>query len=141
MIDRINWYLPDGGDAGLGAIEGTIRVDPSMWFFAAHFYQDPVWPGSLGLESFLQLLKLLAFKRWGPPEPGWVWQTVALNKPHEWIYRGQVIPSDTEVTVQAQITRWDDQNRQLWANGFLRVDGRIIYEMKEFSLELVSIVS
>jgi 3-hydroxymyristoyl/3-hydroxydecanoyl-(acyl carrier protein) dehydratase len=35
---------------------GRIAVDPSFWFFKAHFFQDPVWPGSLGLESFLQLV-------------------------------------------------------------------------------------
>ena len=46
---------------------GTIAVDPEFWFFKAHFYQDPVWPGSLGLESFLQLLKYAAWQRWGEP--------------------------------------------------------------------------
>ncbi len=44
---------------------GSKRVDPEEWFFKAHFYQDPVCPGSLGLESFLQLLKVVAVKRWG----------------------------------------------------------------------------
>jgi 3-hydroxymyristoyl/3-hydroxydecanoyl-(acyl carrier protein) dehydratase len=134
MVDRISWYSPDGGEAGLGAIEGTIQVDPSMWFFAAHFYQDPVWPGSLGLESFLQLLKLLAFKRWGTPAGGKNWQTNGLNQKHEWVYRGQVVPRDSQVTVQAQVTRLDDESKTFWAKGFLKVDGRIIYEMKEFSL-------
>jgi 3-hydroxymyristoyl/3-hydroxydecanoyl-(acyl carrier protein) dehydratase len=57
MVDRVVAYIPDGGAKGLGLVVGSIDVDPEFWFFKAHFYQDPVWPGSLGLESFLQLLK------------------------------------------------------------------------------------
>jgi 3-hydroxymyristoyl/3-hydroxydecanoyl-(acyl carrier protein) dehydratase len=65
MIDRVEEYHPTGGPHGLGFIKGTKTVDPTEWFFAAHFYQDPVCPGSLGLESFQQLLKVVAWKRWG----------------------------------------------------------------------------
>ena len=90
MVDAIDCYVPDGGPHGLGFVRGTKPVDPGEWFFKAHFYQDPVWPGSLGLESFLQLLKYAAWKRWGDPPPGG-WQSVALNRPHGWTYRGQVI--------------------------------------------------
>ncbi len=36
---------------------GTTRVDPAAWFFQAHFLDDPVWPGSLGLESLLATLE------------------------------------------------------------------------------------
>ncbi len=94
MVDRIDAFVPDGGPHGLGLVVGTIAVDPDAWFFKAHFYQDPVWPGSLGLESFLQLLKFAAWKRWGDgPVNGW--QTVALNRPHSWVYRGQVAADAT----------------------------------------------
>ena len=78
MVDRIDAYVPDGGSKGLGLVVGRIAVDPAFWFFQAHFYQDPVWPGSLGLESFLQLLKYAAWKRWGDPGPAG-WQTVGLG--------------------------------------------------------------
>ena len=60
MVDRIESYSPAGGSKGLGLVVGKVAVDPGFWFFKAHFYQDPVWPGSLGLESFLQLLKFAA---------------------------------------------------------------------------------
>ena len=54
-----------------------------------NFYQDPVWPGSLGLESFLQLLKYAAWRRWGdPPAGGW---QLSLGRAHSWTYRGQVL--------------------------------------------------
>jgi 3-hydroxymyristoyl/3-hydroxydecanoyl-(acyl carrier protein) dehydratase len=134
MVDQITAYLPDGGAKGLGLVVGKIAVDPEFWFFKAHFFQDPVWPGSLGLESFLQLLKYVAWKRWGTaPTPGW--QTVALNRPHSWSYRGQVLPSDEAVTVLLEVTAADDQAHSLTANGFLTVDGRVIYQMTDFTLD------
>ncbi|MBY0456504.1 MAG: hypothetical protein K2V38_04145, partial [Gemmataceae bacterium] len=133
MVDRITAYVPAGGRKGLGLVVGSIAVDPGFWFFQAHFYQDPVWPGSLGLESFLQLLKYAAWKRWGAPATAW--QTVNLNAPHSWVYRGQVLPTDEEVTVVLEIVSADDHNRRLSANGFLTVDGRVIYQMTDFTLQ------
>ncbi|MBA4189910.1 MAG: type I polyketide synthase [Planctomycetaceae bacterium] len=134
MVDRIDAFLPKGGAAGLGLIVGKIAVDPEFWFFKAHFYQDPVWPGSLGVESFLQLLKYVAWQRWrcAPPDG---YQTVAINKPHSWVYRGQVLPTDKEVTVVLEVTAADDDAQRLTANGFLIVDERVIYQMTDFTLE------
>ncbi|MBI5209964.1 MAG: type I polyketide synthase [Elusimicrobia bacterium] len=133
MFDAVDLFVPEGGPHGLGFIRGVKRVDPSEWFFKAHFHQDPVCPGSLGLESFLQLLKLAARERWRAPE-GARFTAMALGRPHEWVYRGQVIPANKLVTVEAVITRSDDAARLIVADGFLRVDGLLIYQMKDFSL-------
>jgi 3-hydroxymyristoyl/3-hydroxydecanoyl-(acyl carrier protein) dehydratase len=129
MIDRVELIVPDGGAHGLGFIEGMKRVDPGEWFFKAHFYQDPVWPGSLGLEALLQLLKVAAHRRW----PGQRFEAMR-GGPHHWTYRGQVIPSSRRVTVQAEITGVSDEGRTLTADGFLLVDGLVIYQMRGFSL-------
>jgi 3-hydroxymyristoyl/3-hydroxydecanoyl-(acyl carrier protein) dehydratase len=134
MVDAIDAYIPDGGSKGLGLCVGSIAVNPEFWFFKAHFYQDPVWPGSLGLESFLQLLKYVARRKWGKaPSAGW--RTVSEGTPHQWTYRGQVVPWDQRVTVVCEVVREDQSARKLWANGFLLVDGRIIYQMTDFTLE------
>ncbi|MFO0799091.1 MAG: beta-ketoacyl synthase N-terminal-like domain-containing protein [Gemmataceae bacterium] len=133
MVDRIESYLAAGGAKGLGLVVGRIAVDPGFWFFQAHFYQDPVWPGSLGLESFLQLLKYAAWRRWGdPPAGGW---HLSLGRTHSWTYRGQVLPTDREVTVLLEVMAADDAACRLTANGFLTVDGRVIYQMTDFNLE------
>ena len=133
LLDRVTCWIPDGGPKGLGYVRATRRVVPDEWFFKAHFHQDPVVPGSLGLESFLQLLKFVAAERWGGSESAH-YETVAMDQPHEWIYRGQVIPTNREVTVEAIVTAVDDQQRLLRADGYLSVDGRVIYGMKEFTL-------
>ena len=138
MLDRIDLYLPEGGPAGLGYIRGSKTVNPEEWFFDAHFYQDPVWPGSLGLEAFLQLLKVAAWERWGNSsgKASIPFDAPALGEAHEWIYRGQVVPSSREVVVEAVITEADEHEKLLRADGFLLVDGLVIYEMKRFTLRM-----
>lgn len=135
MINRISCYLPDGGDAGLGYIEGEMDVDPSAWFFKAHFYQDPVVPGSLGLESMLQCLKVVAADRWDVG-PDTIFETIALQQKHQWSYRGQVVPDNSRVRVEAMITAVNDDYRMLTADGYLHVDGKTIYRMNDFTLKL-----
>jgi 3-hydroxymyristoyl/3-hydroxydecanoyl-(acyl carrier protein) dehydratase len=135
MVDTIDLFVPDGGPHGLGFVRGTKDVDPGEWFFAAHFHQDPVWPGSLGLEAFLQLLEVVAARRWGASAQT-RWQVTAPGVEHAWVYRGQVVPGDRRVTVQAAVTRIEEGTRTLHADGHLLVDGRVIYQMKGFALRL-----
>ncbi len=129
MIGRVELSVPDGGAAGLGFLRGTLPVDPEAWFFRAHFFQDPVIPGSLGLESFLQLLKVAAVERWGPGPFAPV-----LGTKHAWRYRGQVVPRDRLVTVECSVSAADDARRLLTGEGYLSVDGRTIYGMKGFGI-------
>jgi 3-hydroxymyristoyl/3-hydroxydecanoyl-(acyl carrier protein) dehydratase len=140
MIDRVDAFVADGGPHGLGLTVGTTGVDPSAWFFGAHFYQDPVCPGSLGLESLLQLLKVIGFERWGASagDPSRVaFGAVGPGDEHRWLYRGQVVPGDRLVTTRAVVTAADDDRRWLRADGHLEVDGRLIYQMNGFTLQLL----
>jgi 3-hydroxymyristoyl/3-hydroxydecanoyl-(acyl carrier protein) dehydratase len=135
MFDSIPLFIPDGGPAGLGFLRGIKKVDPAEWFFKAHFFQDPVCPGSLGLESFQQLLKAFARQRWGAEcLEGARFTPMVPGERHEWVYRGQVIPRNKVVTVEAVVTEVDDRQKRLKADGFLSVDGLLIYQMKGFSL-------
>ena len=136
MLDEITHFLPQGGSAGLGWIEGVMNVDPEAWFFKAHFYQDPVVPGSLGLESFLQLLKVAAFEHWHLDSNA-QFETTAMNFPHHWEYRGQIIPTQHRVVVQADITAIGETDKTITASGLLAVDGTVIYRMKDFSIRVV----
>ena len=163
MIDRVTAFVPDGGPAGLGFLEGTKQVRPEEWFFKAHFYQDPVMPGSLGLEAALQLVKLAAVRRWRCHTPvadagrlatpvadagrlasepsrvsgGSVAFACGLGK-HRWLYRGQVIPSNRQIVTQVVITAVDEALQELTADGLLSVDGLVIYRMNDFRVRLVS---
>ncbi len=137
MIDRIDAHLPEGGPSGLGYIRGIKKVNPDEWFFKAHFHQDPVCPGSLGLESFLQLIKTVTMKRWPHLAATHRFRMVEGSR-HSWTYRGQIIPKNKTVAVEALITHMrDGRTPAIRADGLLSVDGLPIYKMENFKLALV----
>jgi len=136
MLDTIEQYDPNGGPASLGYIRGAKMVDPEEWFFKAHFYQDPVCPGSLGIESFLQLLKWVAMDRWPDCKENHRFDLMG-NTPHQWTYRGQITPSCQKVEVEAVIKKVEDGTEPaLWADGLLKVDGLYIYKMEDYGIRL-----
>ena len=136
MIDRIDVFQPKGGPHGLGFIRATKAVDPGEWFFKAHFYQDPVCPGSLGLESLYQLLKYMALHHWGNFHH-YQWSLVGGHK-HAWTYRGQILPDNNTVQIEAIVTRIQDEPEPaIFVDGLLSVDGLVIYKMENFSLKLI----
>jgi 3-hydroxymyristoyl/3-hydroxydecanoyl-(acyl carrier protein) dehydratase len=101
--------------------------------------QDPVCPGSLGIESFIQLLKFAALKRWPDLENSHRFALVTASR-HKWIYRGQVIPQNKQVAVDAVITQiQDDPEPYMLADGYLKVDGLHIYKMEHFGIRLVPV--
>jgi len=81
------------------------------------------------------LLKFAAVERWGWQE-GTIISSVALQQKHRWLYRGQVVPTNHQVTITAWITAVDDQQQLLTASGFLAVDGKLIYQMIDFTVRL-----
>jgi 3-hydroxymyristoyl/3-hydroxydecanoyl-(acyl carrier protein) dehydratase len=136
MLDEITAFALDGGPEGLGYVRGIKRVDPAEWFFKAHFYQDPVCPGSLGIESFLQLLKFYAKKRWPDLSADHGFELIT-DESHRWIYRGQIIPGNRMVTIDALIKKVQDSPQPvLLADGWVKVDGLYIYKMESFGLRL-----
>ncbi|MGD9234950.1 MAG: hypothetical protein PVH67_13920, partial [Desulfobacterales bacterium] len=139
MIDRIDAYVPNGGPQGLGYIRGVKKIDPDEWFFKAHFFQDPVCPGSLGIESFLQLIKFAAMNQWPHLKKTHRFEWI-MDEPHSWSYRGQVVPENNIIEVDAVITKMvDTPAPTLYANGFLKVDGLYIYQMENFGLRLIPV--
>ena len=100
---------------------------------------NPVWPGSLGIESFLQLIKFAAIDRWRHLVDSHRFELI-IDEPHSWIYRGQVIPNNKTVEVEAVITKSvDTPVPTICANGFLKVDGLYIYQMENFGFRLIPV--
>jgi hypothetical protein len=57
---------------------------------------------------------------------------------HNWTYRGQIIPDNKTIAVEAQITHITDRPMPvIQADGILSVDGLAIYKMENFKLALV----
>jgi 3-hydroxymyristoyl/3-hydroxydecanoyl-(acyl carrier protein) dehydratase len=137
MIDRITGYWPDGGRAGLGRLRAEKDVDPGAWFFKAHFFQDPVMPGSLGVEAMCQLLQWYLIDRGvGAGLPGPRFEPIALNEQLTWTYRGQIVPTDRLITIELEILEIRDTTA--FATAWLWVDGRRIYRLERFGMRLVA---
>ncbi|WP_309248819.1 beta-ketoacyl synthase N-terminal-like domain-containing protein [Streptomyces sp. MNP-20] len=140
MIDRVTGHWPEGGAAGLGRLVADKTVDPGEWFFRAHFFQDPVQPGSLGLEAMVQLLQfhIIATGLAGHvPEPRF--EALMTGREVAWGYRGQVVPADALVTVEMEITQTGEDERGVYAvaEAWLWVDGRRIYHARELGVRVV----
>ncbi len=140
MLDRITGYWPEDGAAGLGRLRAEKDIDPGAWFFRAHFFQDPVMPGSLGVEAMCQLLQWYLMERGataGLPDPRF--EPIMTGQPLTWKYRGQVLPTDSQVTVELEITAAgrDDRGRYALADGWLWVDGRRIYHVVGLGMRVV----
>ena len=94
------WLSPHGGNHGKGYLYFTYPVDPHAWYFKAHFYQDPVMPGSLGIELVSQALQTSAGAFDLSPT---TWQ-IHSPSPLNWKYRGQITPAADSVGVEIHFT-------------------------------------
>ena len=136
LLDRITGYWPDGGAAGLGRLRAEKDVDPGAWFFKAHFFQDPVMPGSLGIEAMCQLLQWYLSERGVGAGRGARFEPVAIDEPLRWTYRGQVVPTDRLITVELEILEFHDLIA--YARGWLWIDGRRIYRVDRLAARMVA---
>ena len=136
MIDKIDLYIPEGGPNGLGFIRASKQVNPDEWYFKAHFLNDPVIPGSLGIESFLQLLKFVALQRWNHLVDTHRFELITSAK-QTWTYRGQILPENRCIEVEAVITGIDEEPPAIHADGFLKIDGLYIYKVDGLGIKLV----
>ena len=58
MIDRVTSMDTRGGVWGLGLVVAEKDLTPEDWYFACHFKDDPVMPGTLLAEGGVQVLQL-----------------------------------------------------------------------------------
>ncbi len=127
-----------GGKSGLGYVYATSHVDPSDWFFKCHFHQDPVMPGSLGLEAIVQAVQAFAIRaelgrEFTTPRFGHV-----ADQTMVWKYRGQVLNDSREVNVEVHITKIERVGQQIHilADASLWKGELRIYEFKNVAVSI-----
>ncbi|PWV99358.1 acyl transferase domain-containing protein [Paenibacillus cellulosilyticus] len=140
MLDRVTGYWHQGGKHGLGRSRAEKKVDPSDWFFKAHFYQDPVQPGSLGVEAMVQLLQfhmLQAGMDLEMKQPRF--ESLGAGVEIVWKYRGQVTPQKDTIVVDLDVieTGRDERGVYAVAEASLWVDGLQIYYVPRMGMRLV----
>lgn len=140
MLDRIRSYWPQGGKKGLGRIVAEKDVDPNEWFFKAHFYSDPVQPGSLGIEAMIQLLQFWMIHEnlhEGMDSPRF--EPLSMGDALTWKYRGQVVPKNEVIRTELDITevRREDGAVVAVADAWLWVDELRIYQATGLAIRIV----
>jgi len=129
MFDRITRINAEGGAFSRGEVRAELDVNPSLWFFACHFAGDPVMPGCLGLDALWQMTGF--FLGWGG-SPG---HGRALGG--EIKLTGQVTNDVKLVEYGIDIKRVVRSRVALGiAEGFVKVDGKLIYEAKDLRVGL-----
>jgi 3-hydroxymyristoyl/3-hydroxydecanoyl-(acyl carrier protein) dehydratase len=137
QLDFLNTVqiVADGGNKGLGYIYADRKIDEKDWYFKCHFYQDPVMPGSLGVESVMQALEVFALhqdlgKEFTSPGFTQIEDTIV------WKYRGQINPEIDAMAIEVHITRIEKKADRVTIIGDagLWKDRVRIYEIKDIGL-------
>ncbi|MDP2312429.1 MAG: hypothetical protein Q8P41_05950 [Pseudomonadota bacterium] len=136
MLDRVTGYWPEGGKAGLGKWRADKDVDPTEWFFKAHFYMDPVQPGSLGIEAMIQLLQfVMVHQGYGDKFASPRFEPIAIGRELKWKYRGQVVPKNKLIQTEVEITSVEGDT--VTCDAHLWVDGKRIYSAWGLGMRVV----
>ncbi|GIU37412.1 eicosapentaenoate synthase subunit PfaC [Shewanella schlegeliana] len=134
FIDSVE-IVDNGGSEGLGYLYAERTIDPSDWFFQFHFHQDPVMPGSLGVEAIIETMQAYAISKdlgagFTNPKFGQILSNI------KWKYRGQINPLNKQMSMDVSITSVKDDNgkKVITGNASLSKDGLRIYEVFDIAI-------
>ncbi|QYJ96587.1 3-hydroxyacyl-[acyl-carrier-protein] dehydratase FabA [Shewanella alkalitolerans] len=134
FIDSVE-IVDNGGTHGLGYLYAERTIDPSDWFFQFHFHQDPVMPGSLGVEAIIETMQTYAISKdlgagFTNPKFGQILSNI------KWKYRGQINPLNKQMSMDVSITsvKEDAGKLVITGNASLSKDGLRIYEVSDIAI-------
>lgn len=138
LLDRVV-VVEHGGAQGLGYAYAERRVRADDWFFGCHFYQDPVMPGSLGVEAMLEALQVYSLQCGLGADLRSPCFRQAAGHTVTWKYRGQILPETPWMRLEVHVTRVErcsDGAIILTATGNLWRDNLRIYEVHDLALRI-----
>lgn len=136
FLDEVS-VMQKGGRYGNGYLYAARPVDPRDWFYPCHFYQDPVMPGSLGVEAVLEAMRAYALSEglgdglrrphFAPP---------AGDRPMNWRYRGQITPRHKKMELEVHLKGVERSSSGIVLTGdaSVWVDSLRIYEIIDASI-------
>lgn len=141
LLDEIQ-IAPNGGKYGQGYVYAHKIVNPRDWFFRAHFRQDPVMPGSLGVEAMLQALQAYALQTGLGREFRSPRFAHAEGHNTVWKYRGQIVPDNKDMALELHIRKVETAPGRitLHAEASLWKEALRIYEVNSLALSVVQTV-
>ncbi len=137
LIDNLR-IAKDQGEFGKGYVHATKYMKTYDWFFTCHFYQDPVMPGSLGVEAILQAMQTFALqqdlgKNFNSPK-----FVQLANHKTNWKYRGQILLPVKEMHLEVHFKSIETQNNQvvMIADAYLWNGKMRIYHVTDLALAI-----
>jgi PfaB family protein len=128
------WVSKEGGLHQKGYIFVKQQIPSNSWFYQSHFYQDPVMPGSLGVETMAQAI-IQSAPIWGIPEiQRW---RIKPGQKTTWKYRGQITSDVNEIAIDLHIKEIipGAQGWQIISDGNLWKGDVRIYQITDLALE------
>ena len=130
--------IADGGRYGRGYVYAGKETDPQDWFFSCHFHQDPVMPGSLGVEAIIQAVQIYALEQ----DLGRNFTSpcfrLAADHLTVWKYRGQITPADNNMSLEVHIQQivYAEQHCTVVAAASLWKGSLRIYEVQHAAIRI-----
>ena len=108
-----------------------FEVNADSWFFACHFKDDPVMPGSLGLDALCQLLGFyLGWK-------GYKGKGRALGI-GEVKFKGEILPTSGTITYHLDIRKIVNSSIAVGiADGQVSVAGHVVHTAKSMQVGII----
>ncbi|MBS1250205.1 MAG: 3-hydroxydecanoyl-[acyl-carrier-protein] dehydratase [Chloroflexi bacterium] len=138
FLDEVQ-IIEEGGRYGRGYLHAVGSISPNAWFFSRHFYQDPVMPGSLGVEAVLQALQAYALHNDLGRHLESPHFTPLSNQQTTWKYRGQLTPENDSFHLEVHLSDVDVVSNSVRLVGDASVwkDDIRIYEVKGIGVQVV----
>ncbi|MDX2470243.1 MAG: beta-ketoacyl synthase N-terminal-like domain-containing protein [SAR324 cluster bacterium] len=135
-LDQVQ-VVGSGGKHSKGYVSGSKTIINDDWFFEYHFKDDPVMPGSLGVEAITQAIKTFALdQNLGAKFTNPIFDH-AIGQA-DWKYRGQIVPENDVMSLEAHITSIEETAgaTTIWAEASLWKDGLRIYEVPKIGIQI-----
>ena len=130
--------VPNAGIHDLGYIYAEKKVNSKDWFFSCHFYQDPVMPGSLGVEAMIQAMQIYALQQDLGKQLRSPRFTQVIGHKTVWTYRGQIVPANDRMSLEVHIKEINRSPSDVIIIGdaSLWKDGLRIYAVTDIAVRL-----
>jgi 3-hydroxymyristoyl/3-hydroxydecanoyl-(acyl carrier protein) dehydratase len=137
LLDQVA-VIPAGGKFQNGYIYANKPINPQDWFYACHFYQDPVMPGSLGVEAILEAMQVYALQQDLGKSLATPCFDLVPGNVMSWKYRGQILQSNKIMKVEVHLASVEKMGDQVVLSGeaSLWADRIRIYELKNVAIRL-----
>jgi 3-hydroxymyristoyl/3-hydroxydecanoyl-(acyl carrier protein) dehydratase len=122
----------NAGNMQEGTVYASRRNTPQDWFYACHFHEDPVMPGSLGIEAIVQAMKVFSQQKINSDAGA----DFVTGQKMIWSYRGQVLQHNQQMQVEVHFrkTQQIGIKKIFTGDASLWADDSRIYELRNMCL-------